>query len=127
MTHSSTNTSVLRGRVDLASSGLVTPTKDAKRLGEQKRLVINTNHPFFTKIYDAATEVRAALEVLLLVLAEAELDAEGERETFYKAERQRWSERLRHALDKLVTDDSLTDKRSAIAEELHMTVGPSPQ
>jgi hypothetical protein len=103
------------------------PFYQPKRLGEQKRLVINTHHPFYTKIYDAAPEVRAALEVLLLVLAEAELDAEGERETFYKAERQRWSERLRQALAKLVTDDSLTDKRSAIAEELQMSVGPSPQ
>jgi len=103
------------------------PFYQPKRLGEQKRLLINTNHPFYTKIYDAAPEVRAALEVLLLVLAEAELDAEGDRETFYKAERQRWSERLRHALDKLVADDSLTDKRSAIAEELQMSVGPTPQ
>jgi hypothetical protein len=101
------------------------PFYQPKRLGEQKRLIINTHHPFYTKVYDAAPEVRAALEVLLLVLAEAELEAEGERETFYKAERQRWSERLRHALEKLISDDSLADKRSAVAEELQINVEQS--
>src|SRR5205814_1627432 len=35
------------------------------RLGEQKRLVINTDHPFYTKVYAAAPEAKAALEVLL--------------------------------------------------------------
>lgn len=39
------------------------------RLGEQKRLIVNTDHPFYSKIYDAAPDVRAALEVLLMVLA----------------------------------------------------------
>ncbi len=103
------------------------PFYQPKRIGEQKRLVINTNHPFYTKIYNAAPEVRAALEVLLFVLAEAEIDAEGERETFYKSERQRWSERLRQALDKLVADDSLADKASAVAEQLHMTVAAAAE
>ena len=42
------------------------------RLGEQKRLVVNTDHPFYAKVYNAAPEVRAALEVLLFVLAERE-------------------------------------------------------
>src|SRR3954465_1064361 len=35
------------------------------RLGEQKRLVINTDHPFYKKVYAAAPEAKAALEVLL--------------------------------------------------------------
>ena len=47
-----------------------------KRFGEQKRL-INTLHPFYTKVYDVSPEIKAALEVLLFVLAEAELEAEG--------------------------------------------------
>jgi hypothetical protein len=92
------------------------------RLGEQKRLVINTEHPFYTKVYDVAPEIRAALEVLLFVLAERELEAKNEAETFYKAERGRWSERLRHALDALVSQDTMMDKASAIAEQMHITL-----
>jgi hypothetical protein len=42
------------------------------RLGEQKRLIVNTDHPFYSKIYDAAPDVRAALEALLMVLAARE-------------------------------------------------------
>ncbi len=92
------------------------------RLGEQKRLVINTDHPFYAKVYAAAPEARAALEVLLFVLAERELEVKNEAETFYKAERQRWSERLRHALDSLVTEDTLIDRASAMAERMHVPV-----
>lgn len=90
------------------------------RLGLQKRLVINTDHPFYAKVYDAAPEIRAALEVLLFVLAERELEVKGDAETFYRAERQRWSERLRHALDTLVPDDTMVNKASAVAEQMHM-------
>jgi len=93
------------------------------RLGEQKRLVINTEHPFYSKVYDAAPEVRAALEVLLFVMAERELEVKNEAETFYKAERQRWSERLRHALDALVSQDTMMDKASAVAERMHTIAG----
>lgn len=92
------------------------------RLSLQKRLVINTDHPFYTKVYDAAPEVRAALEVLLFVLAERELEVKGDAETFYRAERQRWSERLRHALDHLVPDDTLVNKAATVAERMHMSV-----
>src|SRR5262249_16176833 len=58
------------------------------RLGEQKLLTINTDHPFYAKVYTAAPEARAALEVLLLVLAERELEVRSEAEAFYRAERQ---------------------------------------
>ncbi len=74
--------------------------------GGQKRLVFNTDHPFYTEVYAsprATPEVRNALEVLLFVLAEAELDARGEREQFYKAERQAWSQRLKDALQTLAS------------------------
>lgn len=90
------------------------------RLSLQKRLVINTEHPFYTKVYDAAPEIRAALEVLLFVLAERELEVKGDAETFYRAERQRWSERLRHALDTLVPDETMVNKASAVAERMHI-------
>lgn len=93
------------------------PMYQARRLGLQKRLTINTSHPFFEKIYQRAGEAKAALEVFLFVLADAELDADGERETFYRAERQGWSEGLVHALEELVSDEALTDRASAEAEE----------
>jgi hypothetical protein len=95
-----------------------------KRLGEQKRIILNTDHPFFAKVYDLAPEVRSALEVLLLVLAERELESSGDAEIFYKAERQRWSERLRHALDVLTTDEALTDRAAAMAEAMYANGGP---
>lgn len=114
-------TTVRRWEVEFAaiSEG---PFYRPTRLGEQKRLVINTDHPFYSKVYAAAPEARAALEVLLFVLAERELEVKNEAETFYKAERQQWSERLRHALDSLVTQDTLVDRASAMAERMHATL-----
>lgn len=90
-----------------------------KRFGEQKRVTINTDHPFYSKVYDLAPEVRSALEVLLYVLAERELEATQDTEMFYRAERQRWSERLRYALDVLKSDEALQDHVEAVAEALH--------
>lgn len=96
------------------------------RLGEQKRLIINTQHPFYSKVYDVSPQVASSLEVLLLVLAEGELEAEGDAEIFYKSSRSAWSDRLRHALDVLRTDDDMRDKASAIAEAMQMEpVAPS--
>jgi len=93
-----------------------------KRLGEQKRVIINTLHPFYTKVYDASPEIKAALEVLLLVLGEAELDAEGDFESFYRSARVQWSERLHHALNELRPDDDMRDKASAVAERMQLDV-----
>jgi len=88
----------------------------ARRLGLQKRLSVNTSHPFYSKVYELAGEARPGLEVLMFVLADLELDAEGDREEFYKSERKNWSEGLRHALDQLVSDQAMTDRASADAE-----------
>src|SRR5262249_47523048 len=85
------------------------------RLGEQKRLVINTEHPFFRKVFDAAPQASAALEVLLFVLAERELEVTKDAEIFYRSERNKWSERLRHALAPLVSADSLTNPSPPLA------------
>jgi hypothetical protein len=94
-----------------------------KRFGEQKRVTINTEHPFYTKMYNvASSEVKAAIEVLLFVLAERELESTGDAETFYKAERQRWSQRLRIALDLLMPDEPMADKANAVAEQLHISL-----
>jgi hypothetical protein len=91
------------------------------RLGEQKRIILNTEHPFYLKLYEPShQDVRSALEVMLFVLAERELESSGDGATFYKAERQKWSDRLRHALDKLIPDQAMQDKASAAAEALHM-------
>jgi hypothetical protein len=89
----------------------------AERLGERKQLIINTAHPFYEKVYEKSPEARAALEVLLLVLAEAELDSNDEFETFYKAARNSWSTRLRQALEELESPEETQDAANAAAEE----------
>ncbi len=58
---------------------------------------------------------------MIFVLAERELETTGEANRFYKAERQKWSERLRHGLDNLVADETMADKASAMAETLYMS------
>jgi hypothetical protein len=94
-----------------------------KRLGEQKRVIINTAHPFYNRLYEVANpDVRLALEVFLLVLADGELESEdpSDRRVFYRAERGHWSDRLRNALEKLAPDATIADKASAVSELLHM-------
>ncbi len=91
-----------------------------RRLGEQKVVIVNTEHPFYTKIYNTNPTAQAGLEVMLFVLAERELEVTDDAEIFYKAERQRWSERLRHALNVLVADQTLEDHKSAVAERLYV-------
>ena len=92
------------------------PFYQVKRLGVQKRLTINTAHPFYEKVYQLAGDAQAGLEVLLFVLADAELDAESEREAFYRAERKIWSEGLSHALEELLSDEAMNDRAAANAE-----------
>lgn len=88
-----------------------------KRLGQQKRIIINTAHPFYSKVYNQATGIKSALEILLFVLADGEIDAHDDRAEFYKNERVNcWSPMLRHALDKLIDDESLTNKASSNLE-----------
>jgi histidine kinase/DNA gyrase B/HSP90-like ATPase len=99
------------------------PFYRCERLGAQKRLVINTQHPFYAGIYnapDATPEMQSALEVLLFVLADAELDAEGEMEEFYRSARLNWSMRLADALRKLDPENSLGEKAAAVAAAFDM-------
>jgi len=77
-----------------------------EEIGGQRRLFLNRAHRFFTDIYagpGATSKVRNAIEVLLFVIGECELDAyaNADRKHFYVAERAAWSERLEHALDDL--------------------------
>jgi len=88
-----------------------------RRLGTQKQIIINTSHHFYTKVYNQAPAIKSALEVLLFVLADGEIDAEGDREQFYRSERvHHWSKMLKDALEKLVDDDVIADRHSAIQE-----------
>ena len=77
-----------------------------EEVGGQKRLYLNRSHRFYTDVYaaqGATGKVRNAIEVLLFVVGETELDAYAnpDRRNFYVSERAAWSERLAHALDDL--------------------------
>jgi hypothetical protein len=78
-----------------------------EQIGGQRTVFINRLHPFYLKLYkghDTSPRVRAALEVILLVLGTCELEAATEeRQRFYKQERREWSDRLELALDSLDT------------------------
>jgi hypothetical protein len=72
--------------------------------GGQIVLLINKGHRFYTEVYaaeDASPQVRAALEIMLFVMGEAELDASPDRRRFYESERSEWSQVLNTALDRL--------------------------
>jgi hypothetical protein len=75
--------------------------------GAQRVLLLNVSHPFYPDLYagpGATARTRAALEILLWTLGEAEVDAEpgSDRRRFYEAERpQVWSPNLKDALTSL--------------------------
>ena len=76
---------------------------EPSQFGGQTRVVINESHPFFMRIYSghqSTPELRDAIHLLLLALAEAELDSEGERALFYQSERSTWSHRLLVGIDR---------------------------
>lgn len=79
----------------------------AEQIGGQRTVFINRLHPFYLNLYKGESTtppVRAALEVLLLVLGSCELEAGTEdRQRFYKQERREWSDRLELALESLST------------------------
>lgn len=83
--------------------------------GAQRVLLVNEAHPFFTDLYGAAdttVRTRAALEIMLWTLGEAEIDAspDSDRRRFYEAERQQvWSPYLKDALTSLRTIEVLDD------------------
>ncbi len=84
-------------------------------MGQQKQLVLNTDHRFFTDLYaapDSTDRIKSALLLLLFVLADSEIDAINERYEFYRHQRVEWSNMLSSAL---VT---LNDVNLAHLEEL---------
>jgi hypothetical protein len=79
-------------------------------------LFLNTAHRFFRDLRvgpGTNPRLRAGLEVLLFVIGDAELDAEGDRRLFYETERSVWSQQPNVALDRLDQNDSAEDVLSA--------------
>ncbi len=90
---------------------------EVKQLGGQKALFLNTAHRFFTDVHgapDVTPRLRAALETLLFVIGDCELDASDDRQDFYQAERMLWSTRLNTALSRLGQISSVEDAGSVL-------------
>jgi hypothetical protein len=80
-------------------------------LGAVKVLYINRSHRFYQDVYDgpkSSPEVRAALEVLLLAIADSILDAPEETARIYKVELPQWSLKLDLALERLAQNVALS-------------------
>jgi hypothetical protein len=76
---------------------------------------LNEAHPFFNDVYqgpDSTPRLRAALECLLFVMGECEMDANEERQEFYKGERREWSSRFSSVLKVLDRKDPVADAAS---------------
>jgi hypothetical protein len=70
--------------------------------------------------------VVSALQVMLFVLADGEIDADGHRAIFYKSERNFWSGQLGIALTSLISQGTLDDEAS-LAMEMEEQVRATPQ
>lgn len=70
--------------------------------GGQRRLILNSDHPF-CGFYDALDKkMRLLCLLLIFVIADAEMDAIGtDTQTFYAQERSYWSHNLKRALDRI--------------------------
>jgi len=83
--------------------------------GGQRVLLVNVAHPFYTDLYagpGSTVQQRAALEILLWTLGEAEVDADpdSDRRRFYERERPSvWSPYLAEALTSLRTIEVVAD------------------
>jgi hypothetical protein len=96
------------------------PFFDATQLGGQVVLTLNTAHRFFQDVYadpNLTPRLRAAIEILLFVIGEAEVEADDDRLEFYETERGYWSERLRQALGRLERIDSVEDAALSAEDE----------
>ncbi len=99
------------------------------QIGGQKVLYINRAHRFYTDVYaapDSNPRLRSALEVVLFVIGDCELDATSERRLFYESERVEWSKQLNVALERLGHHEATEDDESAedeMAETLAVAEG----
>lgn len=92
-------------------------------VASQIHLIINRAHPFYTEVHsspESTPRLRAALELLLFVLAETELDASDERKIFYESERSVWSQRISTTFRLLEQKDPKSDAASAAVEVLEV-------
>ncbi|MDE0013934.1 MAG: ATP-binding protein [Candidatus Poribacteria bacterium] len=90
--------------------------------GAQLQLFINTDHLFFSDLYqiqDLGSRTQTGLELLLFALGYCENQSSEELEEFYKRERQEWSKRLETYLHYLNGINPLeTDEDTAHSTEL---------
>lgn len=91
------------------------------QVGGMVVLYLNTTHRFFQDVYQGPHSnayMRAALELLLFVMGDAELDAVDDRRTFYEVERGQWSTKLSVTLAQLENAlDLLSVKEAAAAAD----------
>lgn len=88
----------------------------ADMLGATKVLYINRAHRFYEDLYNGPSStvaVRAALEVLLLAIADSILDAPDETARVYRVEVPNWSTKLDLALEELSEHVGLSDDDEA--------------
>lgn len=95
--------------------------------GNQIVLIVNTKHRFYTDVYASVqgpegARIRQALEVVLFVIGKCEIEADEQRELFYKSERIEWSKRMNTALAKLdaiieVTPDAASETEAVGAQD----------
>lgn len=96
-----------------------------EQVGPQFVLNINRKHVFYDEIYmSGGPKIKTALELLLFVIGQSELDSEGnkEKKLFYVSEKLLWSRNLENVLelmrDTVVADedehdDTATDEEAA--------------
>lgn len=81
---------------------------EPEQFGSQIVVTLNKNHRFYTMLYGEATkEVRTGLELLIFVMAKAELGSAGEVRLFYEAQRNNWSAHLNSVLGQMELRQSL--------------------
>jgi len=96
--------------------------------GGQKVLVLNSAHRFYVDVYAAQESnprLQAALEVVLFVIGDAELDATPDRQLFYKIERNLWSTQLEAVLDRLDRIVPATTEPTENADDIEVEVWPA--
>lgn len=101
------------------------PVFRGERMGIQYKLIVNTQHRFYEDIYEPARQVAglcSKLEAAMFVMAEAELDADGDQEAFFKAGRVFLSQRLTDVLSFLDGAGESEDEKSAEMEDEEATV-----
>jgi len=94
------------------------PHYTPSRVGQKKILTINTDHPWYTKVFRISSDQDAWLHYLW-IQGKAELDSKDyttqgkDLSWFYRHERTHWSRLLRESLNSLRSDASIEDRINA--------------